>query len=116
MNEIFADSFYYISLLNSRDAHHASVVAATEQLGSNLVTSVWVLMEVADALSIPYTRQRVWRFLNEIESDPITTVIYDLQPWYDGGLKLYGSRQTKTGPSPTASALRSCRSEASVRH
>jgi predicted nucleic acid-binding protein len=48
---IFADAFFFIGLLNSRDQHHEQVLdAAREYRGIRLVTTDWVLLETADAL------------------------------------------------------------------
>lgn len=95
MNEVFADSFYYIALLNPNDRFHASALQATKQLNRRLVTTLWVLMEVADALSAPAVRQRTHQFLQQASADPNTTVITAADPWYLRGLQLYGTRADK---------------------
>ena len=53
MSELFADAFYYIALLNPSDEHHAAAVQATKTMQRPMVTTLWVLMETADALSAP---------------------------------------------------------------
>lgn len=95
MNEVFADAFYYIALLNPRDQFHAAAVQATKALNRRMVTTLWVLMEVADALSAPAVRQRTYQFLQQLNADPNTTILADPAPWYSRGLKLYGSRHDK---------------------
>ena len=96
MSEVFADAFYCIALLNPADQFHATAVAATKTLTQRLVTSGWVLMEVADALSAPAVRQRTHQFLERIAVDPNTTVVTDLAPWFARSLKLYGERRDKS--------------------
>ena len=66
MNEVFADTFYYIALLNPADHFHAAAIQATQALTSRLVTTAWVLTEVADALSAPAVRQRTYAFLTGV--------------------------------------------------
>lgn len=66
MTEIFADAFYYIALLNPADSFHAAAVQATKTLNRPLVTTIWVLMEVADALCAPAVRKRTHQFLEGI--------------------------------------------------
>lgn len=53
MTEVYADAFYYIALLNPSDLFHATALEATKSLTHPLVTTGWVLTEVADALSMP---------------------------------------------------------------
>jgi hypothetical protein len=55
--EVFADAFYYIALLNPADRFHASAIRVTQNLRQPLVTTAWILMEVADALCAPAVRQ-----------------------------------------------------------
>jgi predicted nucleic acid-binding protein len=94
MSEVFADSFYYIALLNPHDRFHAPALAATTSLNCRLVTTLWVLMEVADALSAPAVRQRTRRCLKQLSADPATTVVMETS-WYSRGLELYGKRADK---------------------
>ncbi len=56
MSVVFADSFYFIALSNPSDGHHAAAVRAAESLTSRLLTTHYVLIEVADALSAPRFR------------------------------------------------------------
>lgn len=93
---MFADAFYYIALLNPADQYHAAAVDATKTLTQRLVTSGWVLLEVADALSAPAVRQRTHQFLERIAGDANTTILADFAPWFARGLKLYGERRDKS--------------------
>jgi uncharacterized protein len=95
MTEVFADSFYYIALLNPADRFHAAAVQATRDLTTRLVTTGWVLVEVADALSAPLVRQRTHALLKQVVTDPNTLVITDHLPWYERGVQLYGDRPDK---------------------
>lgn len=81
--------------MNPSDQFHAAAVEATKTLKQRVVTTGWVLMEVADALSAPVVRQRTHQFLERIAVDPNTTVIADFDPWFGRGLKLYGERRDK---------------------
>jgi predicted nucleic acid-binding protein len=57
----FADSFYFLALFNSRDSAHQAAVRASRDLVGNLITTDWVLAEVADALSDPVNRKIAWQ-------------------------------------------------------
>ena len=96
MTVVFADAFYYIALLNRSDRFHAAAVEATRNLSQPLVTTSWVLLEVADALSAPAIRARTHQFLQQLAADPNTRVLADHDPWYARGLNLYGHRLDKS--------------------
>lgn len=96
MKEVFADSFYYLALLNKFDAHHPNARALTETLQLPVITTHWVLLEVADGLSAPRARQRAAGFLRDIAVDRATTVITDIKKWYSAGLQLYAARLDKS--------------------
>lgn len=51
MKSCFADSFYFLALLNVKDAHHRMVMAFNETAYPEIITTTWVLTEVADALA-----------------------------------------------------------------
>ena len=49
----FADTFALIAWLNPRDAAHAVVTGYLDGFTGRLLTTEWVLLELADALSAP---------------------------------------------------------------
>jgi predicted nucleic acid-binding protein len=95
MSEVFGDAFYYIALLNPSDTFHAAAVDATKTLNQKVVTTVWVLMEVGDALSASSVRQRTHQFLLDVSADSNTLILADTKPWFGRGLQLYGQRTDK---------------------
>lgn len=96
MSEVFADSFYYIAMLNPCDRHHALAMEVSSRLVRPVVTTAWVLVEVADALSDPSIRRMAHRFLQTVMTHPKTTVVGGGEPWASRGLALYGSRSDKS--------------------
>lgn len=95
MTEVFADAFYFIAILSPSDRFHRAAVTATETLDQPLVTTTWVLAEVADALSAPDVRQLTHRFLQRIARDKTTRIVEANSHWYARGLSLYGNRSDK---------------------
>jgi predicted nucleic acid-binding protein len=95
VTSVFADSFYYIALLNPPDRTHRAAVLATENLAGRVITTTWVLMEVADAMSAPNLREIAHEFLIQLPDEPNTTVVVANDPWYWRGLNLYGRRPDK---------------------
>lgn len=53
MKTVFADTYYYIALLSPKDSAHARAVELTAQLQPAIVTTAWVLTELAAAMSSP---------------------------------------------------------------
>src|SRR5437870_8974726 len=75
MKSVFADTFYFLALLNERDAAHARAVAASRIAGLALVTTEFVLIELADALCKRQQRDEVLALCNVVETDPAFTLI-----------------------------------------
>ena len=70
MTAVFADSFYFIARLNRDDPAHRRAEQLTLRLRRRLITTEWVLAEVADALCHPRHRDAVARFLEMLAEDP----------------------------------------------
>lgn len=51
MKTVFADAFYFVARLNRRDQYHDRVLEFSRSFRARLLTSDWILMEVADALA-----------------------------------------------------------------
>jgi predicted nucleic acid-binding protein len=96
MNEVFADTFYFLALLNRHDEHHAEAVRAAGDLQSRLVTTHWILAEVADALSEPRLRVRVAHFIRGTLENQAIVVVSDPLSWFESGLLLYQQRADKS--------------------
>ena len=43
MKALFADTFYYLALLDPNDSFHERAVEVTRELSANIVTTAWVL-------------------------------------------------------------------------
>jgi predicted nucleic acid-binding protein len=91
----FADSFALIAWLNPRDEAHSRVSQYLDGFTGKLVTTEWVLMEVADALRAPSARVAVVEFLRAVRSDPGFDVIGYDGLIYEAGLNLFATRPDK---------------------
>ena len=98
MKSVFADTFYFLALLNERDAAHARAVAASRIAGLALVTTEFVLIELADALCKPQQRDEVLALCNVVETDPAFTLIRATTELIQRGRKLYRDRADKEWP------------------
>jgi uncharacterized protein len=91
----FVDAFALIAWLNPRDEFHKFVAEYLDRFTGRLVTTEWVLMEVADALSAPTARGTVVAFLQAVRADPLFDVVgYDFQS-YEAGFNLFAARPDK---------------------
>ena len=96
MRRVFADAFFYLALLSERDAAHrraTEIFRSGEITGT--VTTVAVLLEVADALSTPARRGACAGFLDDLARDPMTTVLRLDDELFHRGLDLYRTRKDK---------------------
>jgi hypothetical protein len=66
---VFADAFYFIALLNERDQAHLRVrkLALIKQ---PLLTTDWILTEVADACAKLPDRNRIVDFIHRLQTSP----------------------------------------------
>jgi len=92
---IFADSFYYLALLNPADRAHARAVAATSALTSPLITTGWILTELADALADVTNRVRCSKAIRQLQADPDLRIVSCEAALFDEGLRLYENRSDK---------------------
>lgn len=76
MKTVFADTGYWVALLNPRDDWHDRAVEASRALGrTRIVTSEMVLDELLAALSKVPVRGMVIRGVDAIRRDPNTEVV-----------------------------------------
>jgi uncharacterized protein len=95
MKAVFADAFYFVALLNRADQHHAKTIAAARELRSQIITTEWVLAEVADALAASTSRRLTAAFITELSSDPQVKIIPAASDLFQRGLQLYEQRPDK---------------------
>jgi len=92
---VFADTFALIAWLNPRDDAHDVVVAYLDGFKGRLLTTEWVLMELADALRAPEARSTAVAFLKAVRADPLFEVVGYVPAVYQAGLDLFANRPDK---------------------
>lgn len=70
----FADTFYFLALLNPKDKAHSSALAHSVGPG-RIVTSEWVLTELADALASRDRREVFVGLHRLLRSDPGADIV-----------------------------------------
>jgi len=95
MTTVFADTFYYVALLCSRDEHHLSARKITEEFEGAMVTTAWVITEVANFMSHAASRAAFLALLDDLKHDDRVQIIPPTQNLFDRSLELYTNRPDK---------------------
>lgn len=95
MNSTFADTFFFLAMLNPRDEAHANSVAFMRSHRGPMVTTTWVLTELADALAETDGRPRFGGLLSRLKSDARITIVSTSDDLFDQGTRLYIDRPDK---------------------
>ncbi len=92
---VFADTYFYLALFNTRDAHHQQVVESVAAFTGGVVTTQWALTEVADAFAgIPHRRNLEAKF-RILDVDSGTHILKASPELFERGLALYNARPDK---------------------
>jgi predicted nucleic acid-binding protein len=95
MRQVFADTFYYLALLNPHDDAHGRAVEFTAGLAGKMVTIDRIVMELADALSPAHTRSAAIRFIQSLFADRAVQIEPASRGLLDRGWQLYRRRPDK---------------------
>jgi len=95
MKHAFADSAYYIALLNPRDSLHALAHAVSRDFRGQVTTSEYVLVELANHFSARENRTMFSQFLKTLKSQPELDIVPASQDLFHEGMRLYEDRADK---------------------
>ncbi len=97
MKQLFADTFYWVALINKKDNWHQRVIEVTSTLKNvEIVTTDEVLIEVLNFLSaIVPLRRRTVQFVDDIMQNPHIKVIPQNRESFLEGFNLYRRRLDK---------------------
>ena len=98
MKLIFADTYYYLALLNPRDSAHAMAVSLSQRGSGKMITTEWVLTEVADAFAAPSLRPAFLALLDSLEADEDVQTVRATRELFSRGIELYRDRPDKDWP------------------
>src|SRR5262245_17156146 len=94
MDAVFADTFYFLALLNERDGAHNKALQFSAGPRS-IVTAAWVLTEVGDAFAAPENRPAFLELLDMIEDSPDARVLGPTPELFERGIDLFRQRVDK---------------------
>jgi predicted nucleic acid-binding protein len=95
MTRVFADSYYFFAILNPKDnAHQKALQFATEH-AEPLVTTAWVLTELADGLAATRRRAAFSQVVSRLQAEPENEIVPPHEELMSRGIELYDARPDK---------------------
>jgi uncharacterized protein len=95
MKEVFADAYFFIAVLNSRDAGHHRAITMMRSRTALLVTTHWVLIEVGDAMAAATQRGSFASLLDILSSDDTVRIVPASAEAFERGVALFRRRADK---------------------
>jgi hypothetical protein len=96
MSAVLADSNFYVALLIARDANHAKAKSLAASWTGAVVTTEYVLTEVANHLSgSAIHRARFGQLLEDLRADPKTLIVESSHGLWQRAVERYLQRPDK---------------------
>ena len=95
MRRVFADTYYFLAIINPRDRAHSRAMAFSEAQDIQIVTTHWVMTELGDALCRVTGRRTFVRTLKDLQADPQSEVVGASAELFRQSFELYASRLDK---------------------
>ncbi|MEK7711103.1 MAG: PIN domain-containing protein [Planctomycetota bacterium] len=95
MKPVFADTSFYIALVNPGDVHHPDALAYMRNHRGRVTTTDYVLIEVGNWLSRTGDRPSFVALMRQLETDPELTVVPGSRDLFERGYELYKARADK---------------------
>lgn len=95
MTPLFADTHFYLALLNLDDDHHGAALEFAKGSYRLIVTSAWVLTEMADGMAEPPLRKLAVKLIEDLQSDPGVVVVENDAELFAKAWNLYKHRTDK---------------------
>jgi predicted nucleic acid-binding protein len=95
MRTVFADSSYFFALVNAKDPAHARATAFLNSYKGKMVTTVWVLTELADGLASPANRPSFVATIETLRAEPNISIIPASDELFNAGIEFYRQRPDK---------------------
>jgi predicted nucleic acid-binding protein len=98
MTIAFADSSFYVALIIARDSNHTKARAVAQSWVGSVVTTEYVLVEVANHLGrTPKHRARFGQLVADLEADPNTEIVPSSRDLWKCGRDFICSEVTSNG-------------------
>ncbi len=91
----FADTNFLVALLNPKDQWHSAAKEAARALDEPVLTTMWALVELGDALSVGSNRDLFLEFVDQLSEQPEWETVPASSDWFARGLELFRGRKDK---------------------
>jgi len=95
VNTAFGDTFYFLALLSPTDEAHPQAQELSRSAELRVVTTAWVVTEVADGLAGRDNRYLFEPFWSRAKSSPLIEVVAFSNELFEQGIALYADRPDK---------------------
>ena len=95
MSQVFADTFYFLAILQEHDEAHRRAMEITVRRPLRIVTTSWVLTELADALCSAQSRRLFQETYESLRGERAATIVGPDPEIYNAALELYFRRPDK---------------------
>jgi predicted nucleic acid-binding protein len=95
MRIAFADTYYFLALLDSKENQHGKAVCAANDRGLRLVTTEWVLAEFGDAYCDPDDRADFISLYRGLTKNPRVKIIPADTALFQRGVEFFEQRKDK---------------------
>jgi len=95
MTAVFADTSYFVAALNPGDGHHAAARAFTGSYTGKVVTTEFVLVELANFPSRPQLRSEFLELVGQLRGDSAVEIVPASAALFAEGLALFAARPDK---------------------
>ena len=95
MTDAFADTYYFLALLGADPSQQQAAINATRGRRGVLVTTSWVLCEVANFLHRARDRAGFVRLWNDLRADAGVRIVGPDRQLFEEGIAVYAARPDK---------------------
>jgi hypothetical protein len=95
MTSAFADTYYFLALLDSREERHVGAAEASRNPELRLITTEWVLAEFGDAYCHPKDRADFVALYHALVNHPRVKIVAAETRLFQRGVDLFESRRDK---------------------
>ncbi len=95
MKTVFADTGYYIALVNSEDEYHLRAREYTASFRGSFLTTSWVLLELANHLAKEPNRALFLSLFDDLRKNQRVRILPPAQAEFDRGIEPYRHRPDK---------------------
>ena len=92
MKAVFCDTFFFLAAINKTDRRHDEAIAWSDSYNGPLLTTTWVVTEVADALSGRHNRRMFELFYQTLNQDRRVRIVAAEQSLWERGVAFYIQR------------------------